>query len=203
MGDLQDDLTIWLKRMSAGDETAANHVASVVYQEMRRQATLALSRESRNQSLQPTLLVNDAFLRLIKGRPIDWQDRSHFFNLTAKTMRRIVVDHFRQQNASKRPRPALAVPLEEAIVFDESRRDEALMIDESLEYLTEVHPRAAQVLSLWYFGGLRQVEIANLVGISDRQVKRDLREAELCLRRYFGIGSGGKRRGKETHATGF
>src|SRR4051794_32254327 len=97
-----DDLTQLLKRMSAGETDATEAVAGRVYQELRRQAAFALSREHRYHSLEPTLLVNEAFVRLIRSKPIDWQDRHHFFSLTTRMMRRIIVDYFKEQSAQKR-----------------------------------------------------------------------------------------------------
>src|SRR5579871_5810768 len=108
---LGDDLTLWLKQMSAGDKEAGDRVASAVYQELHRLAAIQIHLRPDN-SLQPTLLVNEAFLRLLQGKPVDWQDRSHFFHLTAGMMRRIVTDYFRNRNAQKRPPRHLQLDLE-------------------------------------------------------------------------------------------
>jgi RNA polymerase sigma-70 factor (ECF subfamily) len=180
-----DDLTQWLKRMSAGDGEAAEHVASAVYQELRRLAASVINRENRYHSLQPTLLVNEAFLTLIKGQPIEWQDRKHFFSLACRMMRRIVVDYFRNQNAQRRPPRRLQLSIEDVVVFSDDRRDEALIVDEALDKLFEVDPRAAKVVELRYFAGLTIEQTAELLGVTDRTVKRDWEMAQWWLKRYF------------------
>jgi len=180
-----DDLTLWLRRMGMGEQEATEHVASLVYQELHRLAAAVINRETRDHSLQPTLLVNEAFLRLMKGQPVDWQDRGHFFALMARMMRRIVVDHFRSEGAQKRPSPQLRLSLEDAVVFADDRRDEALMVDEALDDFSKVDARAAEVVELRYFGGLETGQIAEILGISDRTVKRDWQAAKWWLERHF------------------
>jgi RNA polymerase sigma-70 factor (ECF subfamily) len=181
-----DDLTLWLKRMSAGEAEAAEHVATAVYQELHRLAGAFIRRETRHHSLQPTLLVNEAFLRLLKGQPVDWQDRNHFFTLAAKIMRRIVTDHFRGQGAQKRPSRQLQLSLEDVLVFSDDRRDEALMVDEALDELSKVDWRAGKVVELRYFGGLTIDQTADVLNVADKTVKRDWDMAKWWLKRYFG-----------------
>jgi len=181
-----DDLTLWLKRMSAGEAEAAEHVAAAVYLELHRLAGFAMNRETRHHSLQPTLLVNEAFLRLLKGQPVDWQDRGHFFTLAAKIMRRIVTDHFRELDAQKRPPRQLQLSLEDAVVFSDYRREEALMVDEALDELGKVDSRAAKVVELRYFGGLTVEQTASVLNVADKTVQRDWDMAKWWLRRHFG-----------------
>jgi RNA polymerase sigma factor (TIGR02999 family) len=183
-----DDLTVWLQRMSEGDRQAAEHVASAVYRELHRLAANALSRERRNVSLQPTLLVNEAFLRLLNGQPLVWNDRKHFFSLAARMMRRIIVDYFRGQNAGKRPPRHLQLATDEVVVISDDHRDEALMVDEALNRLSEIDARAAEVVELRYFGGLTFDEVAGVLGVADRTVKRDWEMAQWWLRQYFETG---------------
>jgi RNA polymerase sigma-70 factor, ECF subfamily len=180
-----EDLTVWLRRMSAGESQAAERVAEVVYQELHRLATHAVRREGRYHSLQPTALVNEAFLRLLNGRGIEWQDRSHFFALAARMMRRIIIDYFRGQSAAKRPPKHLQVPMDDAVAFREDRRDEALMVDQALNQLNEIDARAASVVELRYFGGLTFEQAAEILGVRERTVKRDWEMAQWWLRRYF------------------
>jgi RNA polymerase sigma factor (TIGR02999 family) len=172
--------------MSAGEHDAVEHVASVVYRELHRLASYAIRREHRHHSLQPTLLVNEAFLKLIDGRQIDWRDRSHFFTLASRMMRRIVVDYFRQQGAAKRPPRQNQVLMDDVVVFNEERRDEALMIDEALQKLSAIDPRAAQVVEFRYFGGLTEVETAGVLNVSPVTVRRDWEMAEWWLKNHFG-----------------
>lgn len=184
-GRPEDDLTVWLTRMSAGETQAAEHVAEVVYRELHRLASGALRRERRHNSLQPTLLVNELFLRLLKGRPVAWQDRSHFFCLAARMMRRVIVDYFRGQGAVKRPPTQLRSSIEEVMVFSVDRRDEALIVDQALDHLSEIDSRTARVVELRYFGGLTFEETAVILNVSERTVKRDWEMAQWWLKQYF------------------
>lgn len=179
------DLTVWLRQMSAGDSEAAERVASAVYKELRRLAASAIGPDGRFQSLQPTVLVHEAFLQLIKSRPIAWQDRGHFYSLAARMMRRIVIDHFRCRNAQKRPPRNLQVSVEDALIFDENRSDEALIVDEALVKLTEIDARAAKVVELRYFGGFTVGETARVLGVADRTVKRDWEMAQWWLKQFL------------------
>jgi len=181
-----DDLTLWLRRMSAGEPEAAEHAAAVVYQELHRLAGAVIHGESRYHSLQPTLLVNEAFMRLLKGQPVDWQDRNHFFTLAAKIMRRVVTDHFRGQDAQKRPSRQHQLSLEDVLIFSDDRREEALMVDTALDELSKVDARASQVVELRYFGGLTIDQTANVLNVADKTVKRDWDMARWWLKRYFG-----------------
>jgi RNA polymerase sigma-70 factor (ECF subfamily) len=181
----EDDLTVWLKRMSAGESQAAEHVAAVVYRELHRLASGALRRERRYHSLQPTLLVSEAFLRLLNVKPVARQDRSHFFSLAARMMRRIVIDYFRGQGANKRPPKHLQLSVDDAIVFSDDRRDEALMVDQALNRLSEIDPRSAKVVEFRYFGGLTFEETAEILAVGERTVKRDWEMAQWWLKQYF------------------
>jgi RNA polymerase sigma factor (TIGR02999 family) len=185
------DLTVWLKRMSSGERQASEHVGALVYTELRRMAALAIRHENRYHSLQPSLLVSEVFMKLMKGRPIDWQDRSHFYSVAARMMRQIVVDYFRQSGAQKRPPRGLQIDARDAIVFTDERRDEALMVDEAIDMLKEVDARAASVVELRYFGGLTCDETAGVLNVNGRTVKRDWEMAQWWLRRYFDTGAAG------------
>lgn len=179
------DLTFWLRRMSEGDELARERVASAVYSELHRVAARVLAGEGRDHSLQPTLLVNEAFLRLFGSQSVDWQNRQHFFLIAARMMRRIVIDYFRQRGAQKRPPVAMQLSLEDAVVFREDRLEEALMVDEALKKLEVYDATAAQVVELRYFAGFSTDEVARLLRRSDRSIKRDWSFAQAWLRRYF------------------
>ena len=171
--------------MSVGEQEASEYVASLVYRELHRLAAAVLNPGNPCHSLQPTLLVNEAFLRLMKGQPVEWQDRSHFFALMARMMRRIVVDHFRNQGAQKRVSPQLRLSLEDAVIFSDDHRDEVLMVDEALHDFSKVDARAAKVVELRYFGGLETGQIAGILGVSSRTVKRDWQAAKWWLERHF------------------
>ena len=181
----QDDLTILLRRMSSGDAKAAEIVASTVYGELRRVAKAIAGGNNRFHSLQPTVLVNEAFVRLIGGKPIQWADRRHFFSVAARMMRRIMVDYFREKKAQKRPQVKMQMSLDHVMVFNDERRDEVLMVDEALNKLGRLDPRAAEVVELRYFGGLSNDEVAKVLKLTDRTVKRDWQLAQAWLKDYF------------------
>jgi RNA polymerase sigma-70 factor, ECF subfamily len=183
--DPQHRLTMLLRRMTHGDREAGEEAVAQVYSELRRLACKALSGGSGSMSLQPTLLVNEAFLRLLRGEPIEWQDRRHFYILSARMMRRIVVDHFRERNAQKRPPSRGRVALEDVVVISEERRDEVLIVDEALRKLEEFDARAAQVVELRYFGGLSEEETAEVLAISVRTFRRDRAAAQYLLKQYL------------------
>ncbi len=184
-------LTLWLRRMSHGDPAAIEVVADTVYAELKRLAYGLIAHENQRHSLQPTLLVNEAFLRLIRGEPIEWQDRKHFFTLAARMMRRIVIDYFRAKDAEKRPPRELQLPIEHAVLFSDERRDEALIVDQALTRLADFDARAAQVVELRYFAGLTLEQIGELLKVHERTVKRDWQVAQAWLRRYLTDGEVG------------
>lgn len=186
-GSEDDDLTLWLRRMSAGEASAADRVAAIVYQELRRLASIAIGYDHQALSLEPTLLVNEAFLRLIKSKPVDWQDRKHFYALASRMMRRVLIDYFRARSACKRPPGELRLSLEHAVIFSVERQDEALIVDEALNRLHDVDSRAAQVVEMRYFGGFTVEQIAETLGVVEKTVKRDWEMARWWLRRYFEI----------------
>ena len=179
------DLTVWLRQMTDGDPKAAESVAEAVYGELRHMAAGRLFRERRDHSLQPTLLVNEVFLRLLRMKRVNWNDRGHFFALAARLMRRIVVDYFRERNALKRPPRALQLTLDQSIIFNEDRRDEALMVDEALERFAQLDPRAAQTVELRYFGGLSAEQTAESLGVTVRTIHRDWAAAQAWLKDWF------------------
>ena len=189
-----EQLTVWLRRMSEGDEEAGNLVAGVVYRELKRQAAQALSGEYRDHSLQPTVIVNEAFTRLLKAKQIDWLDRNHFFSLTARMMRRVITDHFRQRDASKRPRSERRVDLENLMVFADENREQVLIVDEALGQLGQMNARLAQIVELRYFGGLTVEEVSAVLGLTERTVKRDWQLARWWLKRHLGDSSDGDSR---------
>jgi RNA polymerase sigma factor (TIGR02999 family) len=189
----EDNLTLWLRRMSDGDTQAADIVASTVYRELRRVAHYLVAHENRYHSLQPTILINEAFLRLMHGQPVRWEDRHHFFKVAARMMRRILIDYFRDKGAQKRLPSKLQMSLDDVVVFSEEHREEVLMVDEALRRLSEWDRRAADVVELRYFGGLSTTQIADVLNVADRTVKRDWQLAQAWLKRYFDQSAGAKR----------
>lgn len=179
------DLTIWLRRMNEGDSDAANQVAGAIYGELRQMAAGRLSHETRDHSLQPTLLVNEMFLRLLRTQRVNWNDRGHFFATAARMMRRIVIDYFRDKGAQKRPQRSKQTQLEDVVIFDDNRREESLLLDDALNQLAKIDERAVTVVEMRYFAGFSAEQTAELLGVHPRTVMRDWLVAKAWLKKYF------------------
>ena len=169
---------------SNGNSAALDELTPHVYRELHALARTYLSRERRNRTLQPTALINEVYLRLIdESQPIQWEDRSHFFGIAARLMRRILVDHARARDAGKRG--GSAVTLKETVAFSPNHALNILEVDDALCRLSQVDKRKANVIELRYFGGMTREETACALGLTVATVKRDLRLAEAWLQRHF------------------
>jgi RNA polymerase sigma factor (TIGR02999 family) len=175
------EVTNLLLEMKRGNNDAEGQLIPLVYGELRRIARIQLRRERSNESLQPTALVNEAYIRLTGNRNLDWQNRSHFFAVSAKIMRRILVDHARNNNAQKRGEGWDAVSLNEGILPAPSRTPEILALDHALDRLATIDERQAKIIELRFFGGMNEEETGQALGISARTVKRDWRIARAWL----------------------
>jgi len=168
--------------MHQGVAGAADRLASVVYAELHRIAEAAMRRESAGHTLQPTLLVDEAFLRLIGQDQAHWQNRSQFFALAAQTIRRILVDHARARRRLKRDH-GLRVTLNEAVAEAPARSLDLLALDDALTQLAALSPRQAQVVEMRYFAGLEIEDTAAALEVSVATVKRDWTFARAFLLR--------------------
>ena len=166
-----------------GDRSALDELVPIVHQELRRLARLQMRGERDNHTLQTTALVNEAFIRLVDLRRIRWQDRAHFLALSARLMRRILVDHARSRNYRKRGGGAVNVALDDSIDMSRERGADLVALDDALESLARVDPRKGQVVELRFFGGLSVDETAEALGISAETVLRDWRLAKVWLLR--------------------
>jgi RNA polymerase sigma factor (TIGR02999 family) len=166
-----------------GDRSALDELVPIVHQELRRLARLQMRGERDNHTLQTTALVNEAFIRLVDLRRIRWQDRAHFLALSARLMRRILVDHARSRNYRKRGGGAVNVALDDSIDMSRERGADLVALDDALESLARVDPRKGQVVELRFFGGLSVDETAEALGISAETVLRDWRFAKVWLLR--------------------
>lgn len=176
------EVTQLLKAMQAGDPGAAANLLPLVYGELHRLARAAMRRERPDHTLQPTALINEAYLRLI-GRNIDWNDRSHFVGVAAHVMRQVLVDYARAHHAERRAGAFHRVEIDDDLAISPERVDEVVAIDEALTRLESQSPRQARVVELRYFGGLSVEEIAKLLDIAPRSVKRDWSLARITLAR--------------------
>ena len=166
-----------------GDSSALERVAEIVDRELRRLAGAYLRRERAGHTLQPTALVNEAFLRLMgQADRIDWESRSQFIGIAARHMRQILVDHARRHRAGKRGSGATLVSLDDAPASVSPRSTDLLALDEALEKLAAVDPRKARAMELKYFGGLEMAEIAAVLHLSIKTVEKDVRLAGAWLR---------------------
>jgi RNA polymerase sigma-70 factor (ECF subfamily) len=170
-----------LAALRSGDRQAESILASLVYDELRARARQYMRRERPDHTLQPTALVNEAFLKLLRHQSIAWQDRAHFIAVASTVMRQILVDHARRRGAAKRPGAGQQVELEDRHAALDPQLDRLLALDEALTRLAEMDPRQARLVELIYFGGLTEEETAEALGISVRTVKRDWASARAWL----------------------
>jgi RNA polymerase sigma-70 factor, ECF subfamily len=173
-------VTVLLKAMRDGDESAAGQLLPLVYQELHKLARSYMRRERPDHTLQPTALINEAYLRLARDH-VDWQSRQHFIGVAANVMRRLLVDHARAHNAAMRAGGMQRVEFEEGFVLSDERSKEVLALHDALENLETLDPRQAKVVELRYFGGFSVEEIGELLEMSPRSVKRHWALARIRL----------------------
>ena len=176
------DITLLLTRLRSGDPEAERRLVPVVYDELRRLAARFMRTERKDHTLQPTALVNEVYLRLIETKDADWHSRAHFFAFAARLMRQILVDHARSHNAAKRGAGLRNAELDESLAVCEERSDEILAVDETLNTLREIDERQAQIVEMRFFAGLSIEEIAAVLNLSDRTVKREWAMARAWMR---------------------
>lgn len=168
-----EQITLLLRRLHNGDCSAESELLPIVYAHLHRIAERQFRAERPGHTLQPTALLSELYLRVIRDASIDWQSRGHFYRIAAENIRRILVDHARAANASRRPNPSRRLQLEEVIIYSSDRAQDILMIDEALTKLRSWDERQAKVVELRFFGGFSVEETAASLGIAERTVKRD------------------------------
>ncbi len=176
------EITAILQEVESGVSGAGDRLASAVFADLHRIAQVAMRRESDGHTLQPTELVDEAFVRLLGQREVSWQNRAQFFAVAARTIRRILVDHARHRRRQKRDH-GVRVTLDESIVETPDRSIDLIALDDALEQLDAASPRQARVVELRFFGGLEIEETAHALGISSATVKRDWTFARAFLLR--------------------
>ena len=177
------EVTGLLKAWSGGDQAALERLADQVYNELRRIARRYMRNERAGNTLQTTALVNEVYLRLVDVKNVDWQQRAQFFAIAAQMMRRILVDAARARGSHKRGGRAIKVNVDEALVASPERDSSLVALDEALEAFSKVAPRQAKVVELRYFSGLSEEEIAEVLKITPRTVRRDRDFAKSWLMR--------------------
>jgi RNA polymerase sigma-70 factor, ECF subfamily len=178
--DDRGQTTRLLKAMHAGDNAAAEKLLPLVYAELHRVANAYMRRERADHTLQPTALINEAYLRLIQ-EDVDWNSRAHFVGFAAHVMRRVLVDYARSRNAEQRGGKMERVELQDQFAVSPERLEEVALLDEALDRLEKKNPRQARVVELRYFGGLSIEQIGATLGIAPRSVKRDWSLARIWL----------------------
>jgi len=172
-----------LRSWSDGDDDALQQLIPLVEAELRRLARAYMGRERRGHTLQTTALVNEAFLRLTDARRVRWQDRAHFLGISARLMRRVLVDHARRRGYRKRAGDVQRVTLHEGLVMSAEPAVDVVALDRALEALAKVDARKSRIIELRFFGGLSVEETAEVLHVSADTIKRDWRLAKLWLLR--------------------
>ena len=175
-------VTELLARWREGDDQAFEDLVPQIYDELRRLARAQLRRDGA-ATIQPTELVAEAYLKLVGGAQVDWHGRAHFFSIAARTMRRLLVDRYRARNAARRGSNPTHVTLEDGLAGGSQRQLELDHLDDALNELARLSPRQAEIVTLRFFGGLRGDEIAEVLGVSPRTVKREWSVARRWLYR--------------------
>ena len=192
------DVSQLLRAWSDGDQGALAALTPIVYDELRRLARRYMRRERPGHSLQTTALVNEAYLRLVDYKRMEWQNRAHFFAVSAQLMRRILVEHARRQNL-KRGGDVRHISLNEAAVVGGGRATDLVALDDAMNALARLDPRKEQVIEMRFFGGLSVEETAEVLKVSPVTVLRDWSTARAWLYREL---SGGTRDGRESVEAG-
>ena len=188
-------ITVLLHEARGGNPDALNELMPLVYRELRRQAARVLRNEGRHPTMQPTVLVHEAYMQLARNQAIQWEDRTHFFAVAARMMRRVLVDHARARKARKRSNDAPP-----AVGFDVAADDRilnVLILDEALDRLSALDPRQGRVVELRVFAGLNVEESASVLDVSPRTVKADWQMARAWLTRELREGGHGGRPSSE------
>jgi len=175
-----------LRAWSSGDEAALQTLIPLVYEELHRIARRYMGREREGHTLQTSALVNEAYLRLVDWKNVEWQNRAHFFAVSAQMMRRILVDFARDRRYLKRGGGALQVSLAEAAGMTSQRGTDLVALDDALNSLAVMDKRKSQVVELRFFGGLSVEETAEVLKVSPETIMRDWRLAKVWLLRELG-----------------
>jgi RNA polymerase sigma factor (TIGR02999 family) len=177
------EITNLLLAWGEGEEAALEKLMPLVYEELRRLARSYMNRQRPGHTLQTTALVNEAYLRLIDSSQVQWQNRAHFFAVSANLMRRILVDFARSRGNLKRGGGTQRISLEQALEISADRSAELVALDDALKTLATMNSRQSQIVELRYFGGLSEEEVATVLKISTRTVRRDWSLARAWLYR--------------------
>jgi len=175
------DITQLLHQWVGGDEESLDELAPLVYRQLHTIASRIFSSERKDHTLQTTAVVHEAFVHLVDAK-VDWQNRSHFYALAARMMRRMLVDHAKSKAAAKRGGGALKLPLDDVFVIAPKTGEDVLHLHEALNELAELDPRKSEILELHYFGGLTYEEMGEVLGLSSSTLDREMRFSKAWLK---------------------
>jgi RNA polymerase sigma factor (TIGR02999 family) len=181
----QHEVTRLLSQWKEGDQAALDALMPLIESELRRLARGYMRGERAGHTLQPTALVNEAWMRMARQNPREYEGRSHFVAIAAQYMRQILVDHARKKNAARRGAGAQPVAIEDAAIFAPERTAELVALDDGLNELARLDERQARIVELHFFGGLTFDEIAGFMNLGRNTVIRDLRMAQVWLKNYM------------------
>lgn len=184
-----NDISTLLRAWSDGDQSALNDLTPIVYEELRRLAHHYMERERPGHTLQTTALVNEAYMRLVDYKRMQWQNRAHFFAVASQVMRRILVDRARSHNI-KRGAGVPHVALDDVAVVSGDRTGDLVALDDAMNALAHLDPRKVQIVEMRFFGGLSVEETAEVLKVSPATVRRDWSIAKLWLYRELCGGTG-------------
>jgi len=175
------ELTQILQAVERGEENSSERLLPLVYDELRRLATIKMSRESEHQTLQPTALVHEAWLRLAAAEEAQWQNRGHFFAAAAEAMRRILIERARRRSRLKHGGGQVRLDIQELELADTTPDEKVLLINEALERFQTEDPEKARVVVLKFFGGLTNREVAESLNVTERTIERQWAYAKAWL----------------------
>jgi RNA polymerase sigma factor (TIGR02999 family) len=181
--------TALLSRLGDGNSESEAQLAPIIFRELRRVAQGHLRRERPNHTLQATALVNEVWIRLAGQPTIGWENRAHFFSVSSRLMREILVDYARRRNADKRGGAQQQITLQDHLAAQQEHSTELLSLDQAVERLQKFDPRASRIVEMHFFGGLSFEEMGLVPGVSARTVKRDWRMARAWLRGELSAGA--------------
>ena len=185
MAPASEGITQLLINWRDGDKAALDQLMPLVYEELRRLARGFMGKERNNHTLQTSALINEAYLKLVDQDETNWQNRAHFFAVSAQIMRHILIDHARSYGYEKRGAGAQRLGLDDVKVFSEERAGELVALDEALTDLATVDPRKSRLVELRFFGGLNIEETAEVMNLSPTTVQREWRAAKAWLQRFI------------------
>jgi RNA polymerase sigma-70 factor, ECF subfamily len=178
-------VTALLQAWSAGDQSALDQLVPLVHAELRRLARRYMRRERAGHTLQTTALIHEAFIRLVEAKAVNWQNRAHFFGISARVMRRVLVDFARERGYRKRGGGDRRVLLNEELLVADTPDENLVALDDALNALADIDPRKSRAIELRFFGGLSIEEAALVLEVSSETVKRDCRLAKAWLLRWL------------------